>query len=149
MKWVVLIALAIVASWFVGGSDGVLSPSPAAAVDSLWAIKALNEIICVPRLHESFYRLIHEDKEARQSTKKDSPAWLKAKKDPRAYLRDEGVDVPENVHVAFVYTIPAKNEGLYCMELCINLHGGKCTSCAHPERTGCLAVRYCYPLSAL
>ena len=149
MKWVVLIALAIVASWFVGGSDGVLSPSPAAAVDSLWALKALDEFMCKPDAYAAFLDLAKKDKQARRQTHKDDPAWLKATKNPRSFLKEAGVEVPDAVHVAFVYSIPTKGQGLYCLEACVNLHGGTCTSCAHPEKTGCYEVRRCYPASAL
>ena len=163
MKWIGLIVIAVLCASSLGGSSASFAPSSAAA-DTLkeWMISAaaadsvqravslVDGFICDPHLHKSFMNLIHEDKVARMTTRKDSPAWLKARKNPRAFLAEAGVSVPEEITVAFMYSIPTGSKsGIYCIEACIGSRGGHCASCAHPEKTGCFLVRQCYPIISI
>lgn len=152
MKWIGLVVIALICASLLGGSGGTFVPSSAAAADSVQKLACmnLNRFMCDPLLFETFWRLIQEDKHARHETGKDSPAWLKAKKNPGAYLAEERVDVPEGITVSFVYSIPAGSmTGIYCIEACIGARGQRCTSCAHPEKTGCFMIRRCYPSNSL
>lgn len=152
MKWIGLLVIAVLCASLLGGSGGSFVPSSAAAADSVQKAAAmrLDHFLCHPRLFETFWRLIQEDKPARHRTGTDSPAWLKAKSDTRAYLTQEGVEVPDEITVAFLYSIPAGSKsGIYCIEACIGPREQHCASCAHPEKTGCFMVRHCYPSSSL
>jgi hypothetical protein len=150
MKWIYLIVAGAVCSLALSGPGGSLTPSTAAAADSVQLMASqVNQFMCDPHVTETFLSLAREDKEFRLKSRKDSPAWLKAKGDPHAFLTMVGVTVPENIEVRFSFSMLARGKGLYCIDSCINPHGGRCTSCAHPEKTGCIGVRHCYPLSSL
>jgi hypothetical protein len=144
--------LIIVASmcYLLTGPGGSLAPSSAAAADSVQrAAMMMDDFMCDSLLNEYFRSLIREDKEIRQKTKKESPAWAKARKDARGYLKNAGIEVPDEIEVTFQYSIQASGIGVYCVEACIGSRGGRCASCAHPEKTGCLSVRHCYPITSL
>ena len=151
MKWIGLIVIAMLCALVLGGSGGSFMPSSAAAADSVQkaACMSLNRFMCDPNLFEGFWRLIQEDRMHRHRAGADSPAWTKAKKDPRAYLAEQGVNVPEPITVAFTYSVAANKAGIYCIEACIGPRGQHCASCAHPEKTGCFMVRTCYPANSM
>jgi hypothetical protein len=115
------------------------------------AIRTLNEFTSNPQVLAAFMGLIREDKEARTRTGKDGPNWLAAKKNPRAYLTGKGVAVPEEIAVTFLYTVPVGTQtgGLYSFEAGIGRRGGRCTSTAHPEKTGCFVDRRTFPFSSI
>jgi len=149
MRFAFLIVVASMC-YLLTGPGGSLAPSPAAAADSVQkAAMMMSDFMCDSLLNEYFRQLAREDKEIRHKTKKESPAWAKARKDPRSYLRDAGVMVPEEIDVSFLYSIAASGIGVYCVEACIGSRGQRCASCVHPEKTGCLSVRHCYPVTSL
>ena len=175
MKWIVLFVTALACASVLGGSERTFVPSYAAAADSVQkataldslppleaianasadsvqkAVVNLNEFMRHPRVIGAFMGLIREDKEARARTGTDSPNWLAAKRNPRAYLTSKGVTVPETIAITFLYTVPtgSKTGGLYSIEAGIGRRGGPCTSTAHPEKTGCFVDRRTFPISSI
>lgn len=176
MKWIVLVALALICASVLGGSEGSFVPSYATAADSVQkeamvapdsfpppamlsaaadsvqrAVTNLSRFMCDTHVTDVFMGLIREDKEVRTRTGTDGPKWLAAKRNPRAYLTSKGVSVPEEIAVTFLYTIPAGSTtgGLYSIEAGIGRRGGRCTSTAHPEKTGAFVDRRTFPISSI
>lgn len=175
MKWIGLIVIAVIYACVLGGSERSFVPyataadsvQKATALDSLPPIEAamataaadsvqkaianLNEFMSTPPVLAAFMGLIREDKEARVRTGTESPSWLAAKRNPRAYLTGKGVTVPEEIAVTFLYTVPtgSRTGGLYSFEAGIGRRGGRCTSTAHPEKTGCFVDRRTFPFGSI